>query len=94
MSEESHFDSWHGQEFYLLSEASRPGLGPTPPLVKWVAEGPYLGRSRPEREADDLPESSASDKKTLSYTSIPLYVLMACTGQFLLYFIRFVLSFP
>ena len=75
---------------YLLSETSRP----TPPPVNWVAEGLYLGQFRPKREADDFPESSVSVEKALSHTSTPLYVLVACTGQFLLYFIRFVLSFP
>jgi hypothetical protein len=60
MTEESDFDSWQGQEFYLLSEASRPALRPTPPPVKWVAEGLYLGQSRPEREATPPPLYTSS----------------------------------
>jgi hypothetical protein len=54
------FDSWQGQEFFLLSTSSRPVLGPTQPGVK-----------RPGREADHPPLSSAEVKNGGAIPPLP-----------------------
>ena len=38
---------------------------------------------RPEHEANYLPPSSTENKNEWSFTSIPLYALMACIGRVL-----------
>jgi hypothetical protein len=56
----------------LFSTSSNPVLGPTQPLIQWVA-----GIKRTGCEADHSPPTSAEVKKTWIYTSTPPYAFMA-----------------
>jgi hypothetical protein len=53
-----------GQEIFLFSKTSKPGLGPTQPPIKFVPAFLRYGI-----EVDHLPPSSAEVKNEWSYTS-------------------------
>jgi hypothetical protein len=55
MTEESGFDSWHGQQVALLSITSRLAQGPTQPPIQWVPRAVSRGGGR---EADRSPPCS------------------------------------
>jgi hypothetical protein len=63
-SEGSWFDSWQGQDSFLLSLPFRPALGPTKP------------RMRPGLEANHSHPSSAEVKYGGAVPPLPPYVLM------------------
>ena len=63
-----------------IPHLSRPVLGPTQPPVQWVP-----GLSRPGRDADPSPPSSAVVVKRWSYTSTPPMDRTACTEPQCLY---------
>jgi hypothetical protein len=44
-AEESGFNSWQGQEIFMLSTMSRLVLGPTQPYIQWVWGFLSLGKS-------------------------------------------------
>jgi hypothetical protein len=48
---------------FLFDTASRPGLGPTQPPIRWLPEALSLGVKWPGREADHSPPSSAEVKE-------------------------------
>jgi len=62
---------------FLFTTASRPGLGPIQPPIKWVPEYLSLGVKRPGREAGYSLSPIADVKNVLSYTSTPPVRLMA-----------------
>jgi hypothetical protein len=66
------FDSRKGQEIFLLSKASRPGLGPTQPTIKWLPGVLFLGVKRQEREADPSPPSGVDVKNGRSLSPLPI----------------------
>jgi len=51
-------------------------LGPTKPPIQWVPGALSLGVTRPGREADRSPPSSAEVGNAWSYTSTPPYVFL------------------
>jgi hypothetical protein len=65
------FESRHGLGIFLYTTESRPALGPTQPLIQWVAVVLSLGVKRPGGEADHSPPSSVEVKNVWSYTSTP-----------------------
>jgi hypothetical protein len=56
------FDSRRRLGIFLFTTASRTVLGPTQPLIQWVAGALSPGIKRPGREADHSPPSSAEAK--------------------------------
>jgi hypothetical protein len=73
----SGFDFWQGLGIFLLTNASRPALGPTQPPIQWVPRALSMGVKRPEREYDHSPPSIADIKNSWSYTSLPQYDFMS-----------------
>jgi hypothetical protein len=62
---------------FLFDTASRPVLGPTQPPIQWVAGTHFLGVTRPVREVDHSPPSSAEVKECvklyLHFSDTPLW---------------------
>jgi hypothetical protein len=56
------FDSRRELGIFLFSTASRPVLGPNQLPVKWVSGGTFPGGKAAQREANNLPCSSAEVK--------------------------------
>jgi hypothetical protein len=61
-------------KIFLFSTASRPTLGPSQILIKWVPPAFSPGVKRQGREADHSPAPIAKEKKMWTYTSTPPYV--------------------
>jgi hypothetical protein len=82
------FESQLGEEVYLLSQTSRPALGPTQPAIYWVLGAPSLGVKRPEREANNF-HLAPMLRMSAAIPPLPLYVFVAYTGIILplLYYI-------
>jgi len=55
--------------FFLISETSRPTVGPTDPFIRLVPGALSPGLKRPERETVHMPPSSAWIENDWSYTS-------------------------
>jgi hypothetical protein len=71
------FDSRRVLRIFLFTTAvSRTALGPTQPPIQWEP-GALSLRTKPGREADHSPPSSAEVKGAWSYTSTPQYAFMA-----------------
>jgi hypothetical protein len=64
-------------KFFLFSTSSRPVLGPTQSSFQWLPRALSPGVTRPGREADHSPPTSAEFKNTWIYTSTPPHVFMA-----------------
>jgi hypothetical protein len=56
------FESWQELGIFLLTNASRPVLGPTHPPIQWVPGTLFLGVNWPGREADHSTPSSVEIK--------------------------------
>jgi hypothetical protein len=56
-------DDRQEQGIFVFVTACRLALGPTQPLIQWVAEALILGVKLPGREADHSPPSSAEVKE-------------------------------
>jgi hypothetical protein len=61
----------------IFSTSSRPALGPTQPLIKWVPGALSPGLNRPGSEADHSPSTSAEVRKVWIYMSTPPCAFMA-----------------
>jgi len=59
----SGLDSWRGLGIFLFETMSRSALESTQPSIQRVPGALSLGVKRPEREADDTPQSSAEVKE-------------------------------
>ena len=51
------------QQIFLYSKASRPGVGPTQPHIRWALAGFSSGLRRREREADEHSHPSIAEVK-------------------------------
>jgi hypothetical protein len=71
------FDSRQGYRISIILTESRPGLGPTQLPIRWILGAIFPGVTRPGREADDSPPSSAEVKNVWSYTSTLSYVVLS-----------------
>jgi hypothetical protein len=75
------FDPRQRQRIFPLTPASRPAVGPTQPPIHWVLGDSFPGgKSRPGRDADHSPPSSAEVKKDGIYLLSPQEPFMACSG--------------
>jgi hypothetical protein len=61
-----------GKDVFLVTTASRPSVGSTQTLIKWVP-----GVKLPGHEIDHSPPTSAEVKNTWNNNSTPPYVFMA-----------------
>jgi hypothetical protein len=75
-AERPEFHTCQERDFFLFVTASRPGLGPTNPLIELISGAAVPPLKRPGREANHSPSSNAEIKNVLSYTSTPPYVFM------------------
>jgi len=66
--------------FFFISKVSKLALGPTQPAVHWVIRTLSLRVKQQGHDTDYSPPSSAEFNNAWSYTSTPLYSVMACTG--------------
>jgi hypothetical protein len=64
------FESRSGQHIFLFSKTPKTALGPIQPHIHWVL-GVSPGVKRPEREADNLPQSGAEVKSEWICTCTP-----------------------
>jgi hypothetical protein len=64
------FDSLQGQEIFLYPTVSRPALGPTEPLIKWVSGVISPGAKWSRHKAGHSPTSSAMDKNAGAITPL------------------------
>jgi len=66
---------------FLLSETSRPHLGPTQPPIECVPGFLSPGVKRSGREAVHSPPSSDEVNNTWTYTSMPPICVWVCRGK-------------
>ena len=76
------FSEW---AIILLSETSKPTLGPAKPSVQWVAGVLSQEVKRPGRGTDQTSPPSAVVKNAWKYTSTPPRDTVPCTGPSLFY---------
>jgi hypothetical protein len=75
--DERGFETRQGLGIFLFTTASRPVLGPTPPLIQWVAEVLSLEIKKPRREAYHSPPSSPESRMRGAIIPLPQYAFMA-----------------
>jgi hypothetical protein len=74
----SGFESQQGLRIFLFTTAFRPVLGPTLPLIQWVAGALSLEEKRPWREADHSPQL----KNTGTILPLPFYLILPLILKF------------
>jgi hypothetical protein len=62
---------------FFFTNASRPALELTQPLIQWATEALSLRIKWPGHEANQSPPSNADVKKAWHFTSAPQYAFMA-----------------
>jgi hypothetical protein len=80
-TEESVFDSWKGQEIFVLSKTSSPSLGLTQPPYSVGTRVPCPVVKLPGCEFDHLNPSKTKVKNTWSHISASLHTFMWCIGK-------------
>ena len=75
-----------GPETFLLSRVSILALGPTHCPSQWVLGAPALGVKRMKYETEHSHPPRRRVKNWWAASSVPLYVMTACTGTTLCLF--------
>jgi hypothetical protein len=79
--EETVFESWQGQEFFLFSETSTPTLRPSKLHTQWISAF-FPGSKATEAYISQSPSSNAQlTNKSTRNPSMGLWAFKSCTGS-------------